>query len=132
MPPLRRNLTFANLNTSVLNDHDENQHEYQSGEKNLSQTLSPPAADPHFEMLLNSTSSTTSSIIKLPPTTTPFLRQTSPLGPRQYSLPGRPIFPPSVKKQDLYRLALKKSARQARQAKMYIRNMVKKDLGGQD
>jgi hypothetical protein len=42
-------------------------------------------------------------------------RRSSPLGPRQHSLPvGRPVFPPSARKPDLYRHVLKKSARQTK------------------
>ena len=37
-----------------------------------------------------------------------------PLGPHRYSLPGHPVFPPSVQELDLYRLALKNSARHAK------------------
>jgi hypothetical protein len=59
-------------------------------------------------------------------------RQSSPLSPCQNSLPGRPLFPPSGQKPDLYREALKRSARQAarqaRQARRYIRNKEKKEL----
>lgn len=41
-------------------------------------------------------------------------RQSSPLGPCQYMLPGQPAFPPSARKLDLYHQALKRSARQTR------------------
>ena len=85
--------------------------------------LSPPAHLP-FEP-----SSTMTFLIK-PPTTTPqaFPRLSSPLGPHQYSLPGRPVFPPSIRELDLYRLALKKSARQAKI--MHIKAWKKKILEG--
>jgi hypothetical protein len=55
-----------------------------------------------------------SSISEPPTMMKPSLRQSSPLGPRQHSLPGRPIFPPSVRKPDLYRHVLKKSARRTK------------------
>jgi hypothetical protein len=51
-------------------------------------------------------------IIDLPVGTTSALRRSSPLGPHQHSLPGRPVFPPSAHEPHLYRQALRKSAHQ--------------------
>jgi hypothetical protein len=69
-------------------------------------------------------------MVKPPPTTKSPLRQSSPLGPRRHSLPGRPVFPPSSgRKPDLYRKVLKKSACQI---KMGIHRTGKKLAGGVD
>ena len=68
------------------------------------------------------------STLKLPVMTTYLPRRTSPLGPQQHLLPGRPVFPPSIHKPDLYRQALKKSTLQAK--KRHIRHMERKNLGG--
>jgi hypothetical protein len=88
-------------------------------------------------------------IFKLPVGTMSSLRQSSPLGPHQHSLPGRPVFPPSVHEPDLYRRALRKSAHQhslppsvrklelcrqalrksARRTKIHIRRTGKKSKG---
>jgi hypothetical protein len=84
--------------------------------------LSPPSAHLPFDVQ-------PTFFIKLP-TTTPqaFPRLSSPLGPCRYSLPGWPVFPPSVRKLDLYRRALKKSARQAKI--MHIKTWKKSISGG--
>lgn len=134
--PLRRTHTFANLN--ILNDENQLQD-------NDPLWLSLPAADPPdaiiekghspgiydrrpFAVLAQPyTSMACPSTFKPAVTTTCLPRQSSPLGPCQSLLPGRPIFPPSVCKPDLYRQALKKSARQA---KKHIRRMERKKLGG--
>ena len=104
MPPLRCTPTLANLN-------DENQPE----KINLP-TLSLPASatDPPYVI------DTCPSIFKpplAPPMTTlaSLHRQSSLLGRHQYLLPGRPIFPPSVRKPNLYHQALKKFHRQVLQ-----------------
>lgn len=145
MPPLRRTLTVANLN-------DENQIE-----KGNQLLLFPPAAHlpdviekgagqrkegaiSSFAMyglpfavsavLVQPSSTTVHPFIFKPPVmTTSSPRQSSPLGPCQNLLPGRPVFPPSVRERDLYRQALKKSARQAQRLK-HIRRTERKNLGG--
>ena len=128
--PLQCTVTFVNL-------RDENQPK-----KINPQLLSPPAIHPpdvkhvkgtrsQMHSLLNvsdlaindfpsavpmQSSGTYStvypSILILPGVTS--LRQSSPLGPSQHLLRGRPIFPPSACKPDLYCQALKKSAKQTR------------------
>jgi hypothetical protein len=136
MPPLRRTLTIANLN-------DENQTE--TGNQLLS---FPPAA--HLPDVIEkgagqrkegaissfaesgppfAVSTVHPSIFQPPVMTTSSPRQSSPLSPCQNLLPGRPVFPPSVRKRDLYRQALKKSARQA-QRLGHIHRMKRKNLGG--
>jgi hypothetical protein len=130
MPPLRRTFTLANLN-------DENQ-----SEKNNSLSFPLPPADPPDVMESNSL------VVDRPPlavlvqpytkvylsTTASLPRKSSPLGPHPYLLPKRPLFPPSVRKPNLYRQALTKSARQVRQAKrrlmIHIHRMKKKKVGG--
>jgi hypothetical protein len=57
----------------------------------------------------------------------PRWRQSSPLSPRQYSRLARPKFPPSVRKLDLYRQALRGSARQA--LRRHIRSRENRELG---
>ena len=125
--PLRRTLTLANLN-------DENQ-----SEKN--NPLSFPPADPPD--VIESNNSLTADRPPLavlvqpytrvcPSTTTSLPRKSSPLGPHPYLLLGQPLFPPSVRKPDLYRQALKKSARQVihKAKRHHICRMEKKKLGG--
>ena len=129
MPPLRRTLTLANLNIGL---NDENQPE-----KNNPQSLSLPPADPQVIMIDRYIDRPPLAIIVQPPCTTTsptttmsLPRKSSPLGSHPYLLPGRPVFPPSVRKPNLYRQALKKSARLVRQAKRdHIRRMEKKELG---
>jgi hypothetical protein len=65
------------------------------------------------------------SIYNLPVGPTSSLRQSSPLGPNQHSLPGWPVFPRSVREPDLYRLALRRFARQ----KLHIRRTGRKSGG---
>jgi hypothetical protein len=101
MPPLRRTPTLANLN-------NENQPE-----KINPPTLSLPASATDPPYVVGTTFRP--SIFKPPPTTTSLRRQSSPLGPHQYLLPGWPIYPPSVRKPNLYRQALKKFHRQVLQ-----------------
>jgi hypothetical protein len=128
--PLRRTLTLANLN-------DENQPE----KANLLLSLSP-AADPSDviekdqckEGVIGSLaiSRPPFTVLVQPytmvrPSTSISLRQSSPLGPCQYLLPGRPVFPRSICEPDLYRQALKMSARQA---KRRVRRMEGKKFGG--
>jgi hypothetical protein len=132
MPPLRRTLTLANLNIGL---NDENQPE----KNNPALSFSLPPADPQFIMnnrpplailLVQLCTTTSPSIFKPPATTMSLPRKSSPLGSHPYLLPGRPVFPPSVRKPDLYRQALKKSARLVRQAKRdHIHRMEKKALG---
>jgi hypothetical protein len=99
MPPLRRTLTLANI-------FDENQYLSEQYNANL-----PSTAQPH------------TTVFNLPATTTPFPRRSSPLGLHQHTLPGRPVFPPSIRKPDFYRQALKRSFRQAQRAKRYMKNI---------
>lgn len=124
MPPLRRTFTLANLN-------DENQ-----SEKKNSISFPLPPADPPDVMESNSLAVDRPPLAVLvqpytkvyPSTTASLPRKSSPLGPHPYLLPKRPLFPPSVRKPNLYRQALTKSARQVRQAKrrLMINRMKKK------
>jgi len=130
MPPLRRTLTLANFN-------DENQ--CNQPEKTNPLSFSLPPADTQdivvdrrpLAILVQPCTSTRvcPSIFKPPATTTSLPRKSSPLGPHPYSVPGRPVFPRSARKPDLYRQSLKKSARLVCQAKRQIRRMEKKELG---
>ncbi|KAF8798244.1 hypothetical protein BYT27DRAFT_7264838 [Phlegmacium glaucopus] len=111
--PLQRTITFANL-------IDENQSENINPLESLHgldqrQTKKDPAIDGSpFTLSAVCLQMAHPSIFNPPVVTTYSPRQSSPLGPCPYLLPGWPIFPPSVRKSDLYRQALKKSARQAK------------------
>ena len=100
--PLSRTTTLANLNDFS----DENQYLF---------TLIIPLSSCRTVTLANlkeyqSRKNNPQSKSSLSP---PRLRQSSPLGPRQKSRLVRPGFPPSVRKLDLYRQALRRSTRQA-------------------
>jgi hypothetical protein len=117
--PLQRTLSFINLN--VLNDENQpekpnplqyynNQHQIEKAQRN--------GVISNFTGNDDSPSSSASGtytifypFIKSPVSTTLTPRQSSPLGPRQCSIPPRPVYPPSVRKQHLYRHVLKKQAK---------------------
>ena len=112
MPPLRRKLTLANI-------FDENQPE-----QIIKYNAAPPSTGQPLAL--------TNNVFKSSDTTTTFPHQSSPLGPHQCSLPGQPVFPPSVRKPNFYCQALERSHRRARQAKKYMRkfrNMEKERVG---
>jgi len=112
--PLSRTTTLANLNDFS----DENQYLF---------TPITPLSSCHTITLANlkeyqSQKNNPQYESSLSP---PHWRQSSPLSPRQYSRIAQPEFPPSVRKLDLYRQALRRSARQAR----HIRSREKRELG---
>ena len=115
--PLRRTTTLANLNDFS----DENQYLFTPITPLSSCRTIILANLKEYQFQKNNPQSESS----LSP---PRQRQSSPLSPRQYSRLARPKFPPSVnRKLDLYRQALRSSARQARQR--YIRGREKRELG---
>lgn len=104
MPPLRRTFAVANFN---------DQKEY------------PPPAPERFEqrqrmhqpplslpaVAADSPSGVFAAVFMSLAVTAHVPRRSSPLGPRRHELPARPVFPPSVRKPNLYRLALKRATR---------------------
>ena len=128
--PLRRTVTFANINNENQSEninplqslHGLDQRQIKKDIDGSPSTLSAVCLQTVRPSIFN--------VFNPPVMTTYSPRQSSPLGPCQNLLPGRPIFPTSKKKQDLYRQALKKSARQA-YLKRHIRCMglEKKKLG---
>jgi hypothetical protein len=130
--PLRRTPTIANLNASDDNPSSEPFRlslpaaDLPEKDQCKEGAISIPIHRLPFAVLKQPYTTVHPSIFKPPVMTTSLPRRSSLLGPCQYLLPARPIFPPSVRKQNLYRQVLKKSARQAR----HIRRMGKKKLGG--
>jgi hypothetical protein len=133
--PLKRTFTLADLN-------DESQPK-----ENHLLSLSPPDSldvrkkdkERAISILVKPYTTICPSIFNLKPpimtiSSPPTPRQSSPLSPCQNLHPGRPVFPPSKKKANLYRQAIKKSAQQAQahQAKRHIcmMELERKNLGG--
>lgn len=136
MPPLRRTLALANLTFANLND--ENQPEI-TNPLPVPSIVKPPVAtslprqsspfDPRpLRRTLTYLTLANLNVENQPQKNNPLLmpsiikatslpRQSSPLGPCQHLLPVRPVFPRSVRKPNLYRQALKKSARLANQSR---------------
>lgn len=114
--PLQRTVSFINLNT--LNDENQPErtnplqyYDYQHIGKAENGVISSFTSTTDDSPSSSLTYTVYPSIFKSPVSRTFTPRQSSPLGPRQCSLPGRPVYPPSVCKKNLYRCVLKNQAK---------------------
>ena len=133
--PLQRTFSFANLNNEnqpekinlslspLATDTVRFRHSCKEARRDegaiddLPSAVSPSAISPSAISVVPvqpSGTYTPPSIFKGLVITTSTPRKSSPLGPCPYFLPGRPVFPPSVRKQDLYRQALRKSVHRSK------------------
>ena len=138
--PLRRSFAIANLND--LNDENQPEkinlpatdpsQDVREKERAISINNSLASYRPPFAVLMQPYTTTVHpSIFQSPVMTASLPRQSSLLGPCQHLLPVWPVFPPSIRKPDLYHQALKKSTRQAKRHSSHgKKELVKGPRGG--